>query len=832
MLADEDASDFWRFTARIVQTLHPPKRPSHTAPSDYDSLCSAVQNSERKVPVKGGINGIPRASRRLSTDELQKSVLRLKDKLFSTPAVWPFFNKAFCRWIQAKRLETLLAILDAFNCAHDEVGVLTAPMPEVSIEQVDYVINSLSKEFRSYDLMVVCAGLMLDHDSWHVLSSAFEALRLSAIKELQQALNQPSSAQPTAVQDQTSDSDLAPVKAAYPSAQRADDTATSAAAESHITSEWQNNQQQRIDKTIGSPAVDIQTIDLDGLHLDLNSLADDLAAATQRLRLGEIVNKESLLLAWSALDERLTNHAKSLGVDVCSFAALQDRLERAKAEARASQRLRELLQRLVGLEHASDPAFQPVRSIVETAQAQLGAIGRGDEISADLLTALSALATLVTNGESLDDEVAAEAGEVVRARFGSALTTAALRGKLQFKSVASGDVAPEDQLPLAPIIADQQPELSQSTGTLEKGRSEPIDRAAVVPAVEVVALPSHHNDKVVPDEGLSGVAVDAAVESAQDPFDAPTANSICEETAEQPESGLSSGAAPHGSTPGEPQENLQLSADAETSTRPSEGEDRASASLQVPVSFAEYARSHWIGSNGQVGIAPWSGKNFAAEQATKSLVNWRAGHFGLAYLRTAASHNQASTPLTLDELRAAHRLLVDPFDISSVLSSKRLARLRSDVETNAADRLCAVGVVLEALSPTLPCNLSSDDVKGLVRQAQFETPSLAAVVEFLLNGWAAAAEPLDLLRAHLAHQGNADPTVLASDLRDAQKQLRSTVATLWSAAGGRLQNTHCRRAWTEFIQRHVAPIRDLLAPSSEPPRESRRPVGLSQTVAA
>jgi hypothetical protein len=122
-------------------------------------------------------------------------------------------------------------------------------------------------------------------------------------------------------------------------------------------------------------------------------------------------------------------------------------------------------------------------------------------------------------------------------------------------------------------------------------------------------------------------------------------------------------------------------------------------------------------------------------------------------------------------------------------------------------------VMLEALRPTPACSFTPPEVETLVGLASFNDPALSEVARFLLEGWSAQLNPLSSLRARLLDAPEESTEVVEAALRSAQDLLRTQVATLWSAAGGKIQHTHCRAAWTKFIQSEVVPLRDALAPT-------------------
>lgn len=235
--------------------------------------------------------------------------------------------------------------------------------------------------------------------------------------------------------------------------------------------------------------------------------------------------------------------------------------------------------------------------------------------------------------------------------------------------------------------------------------------------------------------------------------------------------------------------------------------------VSAACSFAEFCRTHWINSDGQAVPAPWVDPAYSDSLVSRALEAWEHGRAWHAYLlaRTAADIGRDSR-LDVSELEAAARLLSDAQDLVRARSAARLSALRD--RERPVKRTAAISLTMEALAPTLPVTLSASEIDHLIERSELHAPAVASVVRFLLNGWAAAADPVQLLRTQLDQLSSMDPQTLANELRNAERKLQETVTSLYSAAGGRIQRTHCRKAWADFINSHVVPLRIDLAPLS------------------
>jgi len=109
-----------------------------------------------------------------------------------------------------------------------------------------------------------------------------------------------------------------------------------------------------------------------------------------------------------------------------------------------------------------------------------------------------------------------------------------------------------------------------------------------------------------------------------------------------------------------------------------------------------------------------------------------------------------------------------------------------------------VGLVLEAICPSTEASLPPHEIESLVTQAEFTSGTLRVVVGRLLAIHAQGQDAVDLIRR--SNRVTPAPSRAVDDrLLDARKDLQLLMTRLWSAAGGRVQRTHCRRAWSEFV---------------------------------
>ena len=118
------------------------------------------------------------ASRRLSAEDLQRAVSRLKSRLLQTTNGAPFVIQQFCAWTKAEYRSALLMVLDATGCPHDDKGVLNGEFPFLTVEVAAAAIDRLRAEYSDATLSVVCGALLVDGmqtlDRWGALRPVFD----------------------------------------------------------------------------------------------------------------------------------------------------------------------------------------------------------------------------------------------------------------------------------------------------------------------------------------------------------------------------------------------------------------------------------------------------------------------------------------------------------------------------------------------------------------------------------------------------------------------------------------------------------------------------------
>lgn len=725
----------------------------------YRELCAAIRDTESNKPRGRPTLAIRGAVRPLSSDDLRLGVARQKGRLLDQPNAQTFLIGAFCCWIQDCRREALNAVLDAIDCPRDERGTLKGEVPPFSPGDALRDICALISIHTAHTLALVCGALMLNRDLWNGLSAAFNALldlEVTSVSGTQPMQNQ-SSALTEQVETRTSDQPVV-------------------------------------------RAVTIETLKAirDGLDL----LGRHLAAASTDISADKVPDLQAAIDCWFSVRKQHGEAEQMLGVSCPRVGDLEAALARQSELALVTSEL----VRCHSIVHVADSNFAGCAVIRAKCDELMAVAEDRRALNPASVRAVSGLLRLVQSGDALDDEQATHLQAEVEELFGKSVATAALRGKLRFETpssrngkVAEGLAETEDTNvssdsvqaieEMTPPLLDDKQKLASFETPLSPGAIAAAAAGSSGAPIERVPVESSHG---WPDN--AGATEDR-------PF-VEVANHI-----------------PAGEAV--PEASQMASATPESITSPPIG-----ISVQSTLhyeSFTGFSKTHWLDEAGQVVLAPWTAEGFASELSARARDAWEHGDAAIAYLFAGGVVAAGGTdPIGVIDLAAADSLLSDPQSQVAGVDSYRSKRLRACVANPEANCEPNIGLalMLEALRPTHPCSFTPPEIESLVAQASFNDPALGEVAKFLLDGWSAQLNPLSSLRARLLDAPEESIEVLEAGLRSAQDQLRTQVATLWSAAGGKIQRTHCRAAWTKFIQSDVVPLRDELAPPD--PRASSK----------
>jgi hypothetical protein len=717
----------------------------------YTRLCAAMRDAESNKIGGRPTGAIRRAIRPLSSDDLRLRIARLKGRLLDQPNAQTFLIVAFCRWVQDSRRETLNAVLDAVNCPRDERGALKGEVPSIEPGDALRSICALTPIHIAHNLALVCGALILNDDHWRGLSAAFNALPNLEVSSM-------SSAQPVE------------------------------APSSDVTEQVET-------KTSDSPIVRTVTIEaLKAIRVGLDLLGQQLASASADVSADKIPDLQAAIDCWSSIRKQHCEAEQLLGVSSPRIGDLEAELKRQSELALVTSEL----VRCHSIVHVADSNYAGCSVIRSKCDEMIAVAEARQTPNPASLRAVSALLRLIQSGDELNDDQATQLQVQVEDLFGKSVATAALRGKLRFETSISRHSKLAEALALAEVSnASSYPVkvMEELLPTLLDGNNCAAS-SEMQPLLETIAAPAEwSSDKPAERAGVDeGPVRSDAVKGTETRPTEEGANYI-----------------PAFEAAADPGDKAQ--ATPELIVSPPTGFSAESA-LDYE-SFTDFCMTHWVDEAGQVVTAPWSAEGFIAALYAHSQEAWELGEEAIAYMFARGVVAAGGTdPLGVTDLATADELLSNPQSQVAGVDSRRSERLHACVANPNAMGKPNIGLalMLEALRPTHPCSFTPSEVESLVGLASFNDPALGEVAQFLLDGWSAQLNPLSSLRVRLLDAPEESMEVLEADLRSAQDLLRTQVATLWSAAGGKIQRTHCRAAWTKFIQSDVVPLRDELAP--------------------
>ena len=250
--------------------------------------------------------------------------------------------------------------------------------------------------------------------------------------------------------------------------------------------------------------------------------------------------------------------------------------------------------------------------------------------------------------------------------------------------------------------------------------------------------------------------------------------------------------------------------------------------------FEGFRQSYRLDQGKRLTRTPWSEGDFSQRLLDSSVQALTGDRFAHVWLLAAAARafDVEAVP-ALEDIEALAALWSRPDLETSGASEQRGGSLLEQVKNAALVPSTAtrLRVVLEALRPsTSGERLPISRVDEVIDGAGFQDAQLREVLRGLLQLGAYVRSPIDLLRGTVQRAPTQSLEHLRADLEAARAKLHEEVKTLWSAAGGRIERTHCREAWAEFMS-EARPLFDALSAASVLPdaTASRRLVKLKDT---
>ncbi|PKN59370.1 MAG: hypothetical protein CVU56_00570 [Deltaproteobacteria bacterium HGW-Deltaproteobacteria-14] len=240
-----------------------------------------------------------------------------------------------------------------------------------------------------------------------------------------------------------------------------------------------------------------------------------------------------------------------------------------------------------------------------------------------------------------------------------------------------------------------------------------------------------------------------------------------------------------------------------TEQTPERPDDRPPLQLDVGSKVVEatprrdFVANYWLEPDGTAAPAPWTKDDFNESIVDAQSHALLAGEWATAYVMGAAAAelalDEAAPAWLLDWTRAFAR---GP-SASPELPVDLVRRIRVAIASGSAEPaypgtwLAAVMLALDTSS----CPLADETISELCTQLRLNEGTRALLEEWLVHQRISSAAAV--LERQLA--APLSDTALEAAQHEAAGALHEALKRLFSAAGGTVQTTHCRRAWDNFM---------------------------------
>ncbi len=215
--------------------------------------------------------------------------------------------------------------------------------------------------------------------------------------------------------------------------------------------------------------------------------------------------------------------------------------------------------------------------------------------------------------------------------------------------------------------------------------------------------------------------------------------------------------------------------------------------------FAAFREHFWIAPGGDCRPAPWSDRPaFAGALARAQEQALRDADLLRLYL---FSHAGATPELDPRDVRALAAVWAHPLDSAAGLDDARADRLRDAALAGAEPGpRWKLALLLEAARPT--CGrppIDHEEAAALLDAAAFHDRALEQTLRGLLEAAMMLPDAVAYLREEFRQRALETPEVLRKRFDRARETLHEIAKRGRLGAGGKIQRTHCRDAWDEFM---------------------------------
>lgn len=598
---------------------------------------------------------------------------------------------------------------------------------------------------------------------------------------------------------------------------------------------------------------------INALRSQMNVLAHHLEEAVERLRSGCLPDLSEAIARWEPLASAFANLAETLQPSERSLDGLA-----AAAKARTSiLEAMAIIERLERLSHHRDPNFSMTIINRRCGEAREALARRAIEQELEeVMRPLRALARLVDEGESLDEAELGPLEEQVRIYFDQIVSLAATRGRLFVAEIGGRSQTEEGLMDCqGGIQVASPPPFGESGGGGQQDNSH--DPHSARPATDCglllasgsapvgVVLNSSNSsagelEKASTDATISkepqkgspsakplGVARPAPTDRyplspihppVEAPFKRKPLASLTLKAPDLPERPGDAGDMPLADNPSGTKDSVPTVA--LDSPPPAETACAVPADNPPPLppseldgqlhSFEAFRSAFWLAPSGQIEPVPWHDAVAFVQRIEPALDKALANHqFGVAFLfvQALAALSQGRESL-LDNWRCAEAVSESPYSASAGASTLRAQYLASVAHLGGNAPEVKLALLLEAVRPSNDPAITVNDLESLT--AAFQDQRLRRAIDYLLRcNLLNIRQPLENFKAKAAKGGASSREESQRQLKEDSQALRERIKVLWSAAGGKIKQTHCQKAWSDFIDQVVKPLRDSLPGEGE-----------------
>lgn len=250
----------------------------------------------------------------------------------------------------------------------------------------------------------------------------------------------------------------------------------------------------------------------------------------------------------------------------------------------------------------------------------------------------------------------------------------------------------------------------------------------------------------------------------------------------------------------------------------SEPAPRASGAT-VTMDYEEFLKEHWQAPDGKCAPAPWLEDGFQGRlrEFARPLVQPQT--LAVPYLASRAAQQLEGTPL-IDPVDLVGLVRLMERQQPDVPDQGRLSRVRQSLSGPEGRDAALIAVLLEILRPSDAVFLP-DDVGLIEENLHIRSEALRGFINGCADARKVGVDAWGELGKQLRSRGPHTVGEWENALMEAREEFAAELTRLRHSVGGKVQRTHCRKAWHEFIDGFVDSLAATLLPTASPEDHGR-----------